>query len=694
MAARALSSVLTALGAPPAAPTANGKQQPPPPLFAGSPIVRTRFSVSQLSNFFSSSNSPDDIQVTPTTNTTHGDYNKYHTSAASLYHSNINNSNNKEVMGSSNSSPPASPSSSTSISSAKTVVVENPNDEFFSPTAEKYGMTLPDPMLTDKDASYFINQMTHESDAALTAMAIQPVKPTQRDAYDLVIPIVALGSVTIVFLGPLLFPKAYSVFLVLYFATFFTLSCSHLIKFSKTVSKMYANLSDRRPADIEAAGLNNGLISPSSKFDYCHVFLIPNYNEPLPLLQKTIGRLASHKNARTNYVIVLAMEESEGGNHIKSEALVKEFESRFLQVVVTVHPIGIPGEARGKGSNVNYAARRACQVLIREGIPMRSQIFTVSDSDSAIPELYVINVERELAAAPDPLNLVFCPPIFFSRNAFSVPAAVRVTDIMWSVMVMQNLSNVRGITFPCSTYSLSATLADRVGYWDTDFSAIGEDLHMYLKCFFKTDGEARGVPIYVPINLTNVQTPGFVNNMHARYVQAKRHYFGLADTAYTIREARRLARRASRTSTTYLQGMIDRFLVCFHVLEAHAVPASSGWMMMLAVPLFQALAAGVFVDDKFYSNVYFAAQALGAIAGLPLLLCAFVYEGLHRHVDSTLLGKTQGEGRGLKYLLDYCWLPVSAFLFLTIPSTEASIRRLTAVEEKYVTAEKSGIDDN
>ncbi|TPX53532.1 hypothetical protein SeMB42_g00718 [Synchytrium endobioticum] len=630
MAARTLSGVLAALGAPPAPPT--GKQAPPPPPLYSAGLKNMSTSVVVKERSFSAS-------------------------------------------------PPASPSSSTSISSAMTVVVSNGDDDlFFSPTTEK----------PDGDATSF-NHHTHESSISsstttdetmseetvnsMSARKQSPIRRDERDIYDCLIPTIAVGSIAMLFLGPLLFPKTYAIFLVSYFILFFTLSTSHLIKFTKTVSRVYANLSTRKPADLEAAGLNTGLVSPNQEFAYCHVFLIPNYNEPLSLLQKTVGRLAAHKHAKTNYAIVLAMEESEAGNHSKSEALLKEFVSKFLHILVTVHPVGIPGEARGKGSNVNYAARRACPILVRHGVPMRRQILTVSDSDSAIPELYVTCVERELANAADPLNLVFCPPIFFSRNAFQVPAAVRVTDIMWSVMVMQNLSNMRGITFPCSTYSLSASLADRVGYWDPDFSAIGEDLHMYLKCFFKTNG--------------------FVANLHARYVQAKRHYFGLADTAYTIRESFRLAGRlASHKSIFSIQGVIDRCLVCFHVLEAHAIPASSGWLLTLAVPLFQALAAGAFTDDPFYSRVYMMAQILATVAGLPLLICAFVYEGLHRHVDRKLLGKREGEARSSKYLLDYIWLPVSAMLFLTLPSTEASIRRLIpAGEEKYVTAEKSGEDD-
>lgn len=148
------------------------------------------------------------------------------------------------------------------------------------------------------------------------------------------------------------------------------------------------------------------------------------------------------------------MEESEVDQASKSASLKRTFDGSFLDFIITVHPKDVPGESRGKGSNVAYAAREACDKLVRK-IDKRRVIFTITDSDSAIPELYIRHVEKALTESEDPYNTICSPPIFFSRNAFNVPAAVRVTDIMWSIMVMQNLSNPRGLAFPCSTYSLS-----------------------------------------------------------------------------------------------------------------------------------------------------------------------------------------------------------------------------------------------
>ncbi|CAG8454410.1 2031_t:CDS:2 [Ambispora leptoticha] len=450
---------------------------------------------------------------------------------------------------------------------------------------------------------------------------------------------------------------------------------------------------------------------------YIHAFFIPNYEEPEPLLRDTIKRLAQHRNSSTTYVIVLAMEASEANHAEKATNLKNTFEGSFREFIITVHPKDVPGESRGKGSNVAYAARIACAELVRKGFDKRNVVFTITDSDSAIPELYIRHVERALTESDDPYATICSPPIFFSRNALDVPAAVRV-------------------------------LAEKVGFWDTDQDAVGEDLHMWLKCFFKTGGAARTAPIFVPINLTNVQTTGYVSNLHARYVQAKRHYNGVADVAYSLKSAFRYGENQqsydtqplllSPTSPTFNHdittnnnnnfenmnsnhnnmnssnssyrpssclmscSIFDKLVVVFHVLEAHMIPATSGWLMFAAVPVTQFLLISTYsplsfyyptfqnpIDtSEFYAFMFSLVQVIGLLLPVPLLLMTVLYEGLHRTVDAELFKKDPKEGRTWKNITDYAWLPVSAWLFMTLPSTLACMKRLKRGEEKYVVAEK------
>ncbi|CAI2178634.1 18710_t:CDS:2 [Funneliformis geosporum] len=579
-------------------------------------------------------------------------------------------------------------------------------------------------------------------------MAVQRI---QHHIFELVAPTIALSAIFILLFGPLFFPRAYIWFLLIYFITYLYISMNHFLKFCHTVRNIKRTIrnwnvsqdqSTRNYKEVinKSTATSNGRITPtrngyasvstSDDFDcdnranemeradkihdayYIHAFVIPNYEEPEPLLRDTIKRLEQHRNATDNYVIVLAMEASEVDHRIKADNLKRTYDGSFLDFIITIHPKDLPGESRGKGSNVAYAARTACDELVRKRIDKRRVVFTVTDSDSAIPELYIRHVEKALAESYDPYSIICSPPIFFSRNALNVPAAVRVTDIMWSIMVMQNLSNRKGLAFPCSTYSLSMVLAEQVGFWDTDKDAVGEDLHMWLKCFFKTGGVSRTIPIYVPINLTNVQTTGYMSNIHARWVQAKRHYNGVADVAYSLKSAFGVSKHSPDTKSLLGSysgqkifmscSLADKLTVVFHVLEAHMIPATSGWIMFAAIPLTQFLLISTYSPlsnyypnfqnpiqtSTFYYYMFYLIQAVGILLPMPLLMCAVLYEGLHKTIDLDLLKKSSSETRTWRNVMDYVWLPVSAWLFLTLPSTMACVKRLTKSEEQYVVAEK------
>ncbi|EPB92431.1 hypothetical protein HMPREF1544_00729 [Mucor circinelloides 1006PhL] len=564
--------------------------------------------------------------------------------------------------------------------------------------------------------------------------------------FELVAPMAAIGSVLLLPLGPLLIPRTYIVFLLVYFTVFLYTQVNHVFKFYTTATKMTKAIRDwnqrsnknnttekvdsttasppsptttrERITSVEELEEMETSLNPYDDSHFIHAFIVPNYAEPEALLRDTIKRLANHKNAQTNYVIILAMEASELNYEQKSNNLADYFKDSFLQFIITAHPADIPGETRGKGSNVAYAARHGCAQMLQQGIDRRRVILTVSDSDSSIPELYTKEVEKAFNRAEDPYFLLFAPPIFFSRNCYEVPAAVRMTDITWSAMVMSSLSNSRGLSFPCSTYSLSMVLAERVGYWDTDADSVGEDMHMMLKCFFKTDGLARCCPIFVPINLTNVQTPGYIANMNARFVQAKRHYNGIADLAYTLRNSfgvkdtvidgnHVFASLTAKKTSMYAAPSfwLDKLVMCTKVMEAHLIPVTSGWLMFAAVPLMQFIlfpphSMVAFVEptenpiltSEFYSTLWNIVKIITVFLPLPLFGTLAIYEHLHRVVDRELYGKS--ETRTWRNVIDYISLPIAAWAFMTLPATIACIKRLYKTNDKYIVAEKFFDEDN
>ena len=235
---------------------------------------------------------------------------------------------------------------------------------------------------------------------------------------------------------------------------------------------------------------------------FVHAFVIPNYQEPVHVLRSTLARLAAHPGASTRYLVTLAMEEGEAGAAAKAAELVAEFgsgtaasssssssSSSFLDLAWTLHPRGIPGESPGKASNANHGARAAVKRASSLGFPAARVMVTCMDADAHVPPLYVTLVDAAAAAADDPHARVYAAPIVFERNALAVPALTRVHDAMWSAMAAQNLGSSLGLGFPISNYTMSASLLRSVDFWDLHDDAIGEDLHMFLKAFFKSRGE-------------------------------------------------------------------------------------------------------------------------------------------------------------------------------------------------------------
>ncbi|KAJ3128042.1 hypothetical protein HK098_005254 [Nowakowskiella sp. JEL0407] len=388
------------------------------------------------------------------------------------------------------------------------------------------------------------------------------------------------------------------------------------------------------------------------------------------------------------------MEGSEE-SHLRNEkvsAVKREFGKYFCEVFVSVHILDDGTEVAGKGSNVNHACREISNVLRKRGDSFDEYVVTVLDSDALIPELYVWQLEESIISMKtrglDPYMSVFCPPILFNINSFDVPGIIR-------------------------------GLADKVDYWDTDFESIGEDLHMSLKCFFKTNGSARMVPILVPISYMNVRTQTFKSNIAARYIQAKRHYLGIADSGYTLdNTAQQIVRQVSgRTSNLAQTTSLLRYLkVCYFVVETHGLPATSGWIMLFAVLIFSLLLNydGVKIkeDDKSSTlNLLKFTCVLSSVASLPLFFCGILYEVVYYPKICKLLQNEKKivgvEGVRFKSwdgyvrveldkrptkvawrMLDYLLLPASAFLFMTIPSFHAMIVRMIKKKDAFVVSQK------
>lgn len=137
-------------------------------------------------------------------------------------------------------------------------------------------------------------------------------------------------------------------------------------------------------------------------------------------------------------------------------------------------------------------------------------------------------------------STMYVPPIIFDRNAHVVPRLVRVADLLWAGAGLSGHYASSLICPPTSVYSLPLSLVDRAGGWDAGADAIGEDLHMYVKCFFALNGNLTTRSVFSPASHSNVYTNGkgvrgFYNDIMARYKQALRHMWGALDSGFVLK---------------------------------------------------------------------------------------------------------------------------------------------------------------
>ncbi|GAB1726814.1 hypothetical protein NU195Hw_g6938t1 [Hortaea werneckii] len=270
------------------------------------------------------------------------------------------------------------------------------------------------------------------------------------------------------------------------------------------------------------------------------VIILPAYKEEITTLEETLRVLASHPRARQSYHIYLAMEEKEEKSDLKASALIESFHRAFYRMTYTVHPQNIPGEAQGKSSNESWAAKHACKEYPRD--TQRNVVITTMDADTHLSPRYFSQIARKHIEDPEyNQTSIYVPPIVFDRNLHRVPLPVRTADLMWAGAGLSSLYAGSSVCIPTSVYSLPMTLVDRVGGWDTDPGAIGEDMHMYLKCFFALSGNLKVQLVQAAASQCDVSSDvpglkGYLDGLNARYKQALRHMWGSLDTGYTVRK--------------------------------------------------------------------------------------------------------------------------------------------------------------
>ncbi len=339
-----------------------------------------------------------------------------------------------------------------------------------------------------------------------------------------------------------------------------------------------------------------------------HIVVIPNYREELETLRATLDRLAEQPNALDSVTVVLAMESGEPDAVNKATVLTTEYGQLFANFFAPVHPKGIQNEIQCKSANQAWATRWAKRQLVDEqGIDIHHIVVTTMDADTLFDPHYLEALGVLFATDDRRYSAFWQAPIRYHSNVWRINPFMRVLHGYSSAMELAYLSAPWWQALPMSSYSLSLKLLDNAGYWDSD--VIADEWHMFIKAYFKREGNMVLRPIFLPFLSSATGGKNIWNSLVQRYRQTLRHAWGAKEIGYTISQKR---------EHPYV-GFWPAFSLTFRVAHDNLL-AGAGWVIITLGTQLPALLHPALVLENRMAWPFLLLQACFAVVLLMSLL--------------------------------------------------------------------------
>ncbi|MFC1787840.1 glycosyltransferase family 2 protein [Patescibacteria group bacterium] len=258
-----------------------------------------------------------------------------------------------------------------------------------------------------------------------------------------------------------------------------------------------------------------------------HLIFLPTCQEGIEILRETFQALQACRFDQKRMILVLAGEERDAENFRYNAQLIKnEFGSVFKQIIITEHPIGLPDEIPGKGSNQNYSAKQTVKVLNEEYPEIEDKNIIVSSFDvDTIPHLdYFSYLTYLYCTVKDPERSSYQPVTLYSNNIWTAPAPVRVAAFGTTFWLMGELARPERLwTF--SSHSMPWVMLKDVGFWQKNI--VSEDSRIFLQAFVRYNGDYRVTPMYLPVSMDTVTGSTYWESLVALYKQQRRWAWGV-----------------------------------------------------------------------------------------------------------------------------------------------------------------------
>lgn len=392
--------------------------------------------------------------------------------------------------------------------------------------------------------------------------------------------------------------------------------------------------------------------------DIRHLVFLPTHKESAHIVRQAFEHLLAATIPANRIIVCLAGEERDGEYFQEiAAAMKKEYGQKFLHVEITTHPDGLPGELKGKGSNLHWAGHQMVPIIERLGIAPEHLIVSSFDVDTQAHRQYFACVTHAYLTTPNPTRASYQPVALYNNNLWDAKAPVRVAMFGTTFWLMTELARPEEMmTF--SSHSMSWRMLLDVGFWQKDI--VSEDSRIFLQGLVRYHGDYRVQPIYLPVSMDSVNADRYHRSLGDLYKQLRRWAWGVENFSYMAQAFARDKKMPLRTKVAYL----------FKQMEGMYTWATAPLLITLLGQLPFWLANETFRGYAVFQNTPFTLQWIMRLA----LVGVFVSAAL----ALTLLPPRPAHVGHLKAfavgVLQWLLLPVTFVLFGAIPAIDAQTR--------------------
>jgi hypothetical protein len=400
-----------------------------------------------------------------------------------------------------------------------------------------------------------------------------------------------------------------------------------------------------------------------------HLLLVPTYGESEEILADTLRHLVDQEVGGDKQSVVLAFEDRDPAAHDRARALEARFAQHFAHFLCTFHP-DLPGEVKGKSSNLAWAAQRVQETLVATAlVEPTTLLVTVCDADSRLHSKYLTALGYKVASDPAAELHVFQPAILFYANHWRLVAPLRALNSIYSLYELARMVPSHRLVTQ-STYSMAWSVAAAVGFWDVDI--IPEDSHMFFKVMFHFGQRVRVEPIFLPVYADAAEGATLSRTLVNTYQQIRRWAWGVSDVPYVVLGAARASDMPLRT----------RVARCVWYVEEHLMwPAH--WFLLTLGGLVPRLVNPAYAHSTLGM---WQGALISAIMGLCLPCLGVVIL-----IDWRLRPKHPDGEDAIDLMIgwaSFALLPFVSFVLAALPALDAHTRLLAGRYLEYRVTEK------